>query len=200
LIFLSSAHGRDRPLCAIRVGATGDIRPTAGGAVAWYRQRDGLYMQTPIVYGDHLYACTDNGVLSCYKAGTGERLYRERLGRGNAGFTASAVAADGKLYFTNEDGDIFVVRAGPTFELLATNRKAEVCMATPAISDGMLIVRAKSRVYGIGQPSGRGVPSAGGSLHSTCPLGRRPAVCSGRLLRPILPLAGQRRRACWGHH
>jgi outer membrane protein assembly factor BamB len=112
-------------------------------------------MQTPIVYGDYLYACGDNGLLSCYDARTGKSIYRQRLGNGSTGFTASAVAADGKLYFTNENGDIHVVRAGPEFELLATNSLNEVCMATPAVSDGMLIVRAENHVYAIGRPPDR---------------------------------------------
>jgi len=157
LTFLSSAHGRKRPLCAVRLGATGDITPASddelGEHVAWYNERDGIYMQTPIVYGDYLYACKNNGILSCYETRTGERVYRERLGRGNTGFTASPVAADGRLYFASEDGNVYVVKAGPTFEILATNRMDEICMATPAISEGLLIVRTKSHVYGLGEPS-----------------------------------------------
>ena len=164
LIFLSSAHGAQAPLCAIRVGATGDVTPTGDDRpsdhVAWYKPRDGVYLQTPLVYGEHLYACRNNGVLSCYDIHTGQRLYRERLGSGRAGFTASPVAGDGKLYFAGEDGDVYVIRAGPTFEILATNSMGEVCMATPAISDGMLIIRGKSHVYGIGEPgSGRATPA-----------------------------------------
>ena len=157
LTFLSSAHGRKKPLCAVRLGATGDITPASddelGDHVAWYNERDGIYMQTPIVYGDYLYACKNNGILSCYETKTGERVYRERLGRGDTGFSASPVAADGRLYFASEDGNVYVVKAGPTFEILATNRMDEICMATPAISDGMLIVRTKSHVYGLGEPS-----------------------------------------------
>ncbi|HJQ78355.1 MAG TPA: hypothetical protein VJ828_00290, partial [Lacipirellulaceae bacterium] len=72
-------------------------------------------------------------------------------------FTASAVAGDGKLYFTGEDGNIYVVKAGPTFELVATNAMNEVCMATPAISDGRVIVRTESHVYAIGDPHPRRV-------------------------------------------
>ena len=68
------------------------------------------------------------------------------------GFTASAVAGDGKLYFTSEGGDVYVVRAGEKFELLATNAMNEVCMATPAISDGSLFVRTQNHVYAIGAP------------------------------------------------
>ena len=147
---------RQRPLCAIRQGATGDITPTdvkqPGVHFAWYLPRAGIYMQTPIVYGDYLYACGDNGLLSCFEARTGKSIYRQRLGNGSTGFTASAVAADGELYFTNENGDIHVVQAGPEFELLAANSLNEVCMATPAVSDGMLIVRAENHVYAIGRP------------------------------------------------
>ncbi len=153
LIYLASAHGMKAPLCAVRVGASGEITPPAEGtstdSVAWYKNRDGTYMQTPLVYWDNLYACKDNGVLSCYAARTGELLYRERLGSGQTGFTASPVAADGKIFITSELGEIHVVRAGPRFELLATNSMGDVCMATPAISGQFLIVRTKSNVYGI---------------------------------------------------
>src|SRR5262249_4002640 len=106
----------------------------------------------PLVYGDYLYACKDNGALSCYMARTGELLYRERLGSGQTGFTASPVAGGGKGYFTSEVGDIYVVQAGPDFQLLSTNSMSGVCMATPAISGQMLIVRTKSHVYGIEDP------------------------------------------------
>jgi outer membrane protein assembly factor BamB len=157
LIFLSSAHGGKRPLRAIRLGATGDITPKddaeLGEHIAWSEPRGGIYMQTPLVYGDYLYACADNGLLNCYEAQTGKHIYRERLGNGATGFTASAVAGDGKLYFTSEGGDIYVVRAGEKFQLLATNAMNEVCMATPAISDGNLIIRTQNHVYAIGAAS-----------------------------------------------
>ena len=92
-----------------------------------------------------------NGVLTCYNAKTGEQIYRIRIdGRGGGyAFTASPVAADGKLYFTSEDGEIYVVRAGRTYELLAKNEMGEVCMATPAISDRMIVIRTQHHVYGI---------------------------------------------------
>jgi outer membrane protein assembly factor BamB len=108
-------------------------------------------MQTPIVYGEYLYACGDNGLLNCYEARTGKAIYRERLGNGTTGFTASAIAADGKLYFTSENGDIYVVQSGPTFELLATNVMDEACMATPAASDGILFIRTENHVYAVGR-------------------------------------------------
>jgi outer membrane protein assembly factor BamB len=153
LIFITNAHGRMAPIYAIRTSATGDIslqgEESANRHVAWSRPRDGGYMQTPLVYGDHLYVCRDNGVLSCYEAKTGQRLYEERLGTGRTGFTASPVAADGKLYFTSEEGDIYVVRAGPSFKVLAVNPMGEICMATPAISGGMLLFRTQGHIVAI---------------------------------------------------
>lgn len=152
LVYLSSSHGGNKPLRAIRPGGKGDIGIQEDDAtsenIAWIQPRDGIYMQTPLVYGQYLYACRNNGVLSCYDARTGERLYRERLG-GGGGFTASPVAASGRLYFTSEEGGVFVVRAGEEYELLAKNLMQDVCLATPAISKGVLIVRTKGYVYAI---------------------------------------------------
>ena len=92
----------------------------------------------------------NNGVLAAYDARTGQRVYQERVGPGGS-FSASPVAADGKIYLTSEDGDVFVVKAGPTYELLATNHMGQVVMATPAISDGMIIIRGLKDVFAIGQ-------------------------------------------------
>ena len=154
LIFFTSAHGPASPIIAVRPGGSGDLSlgaaETRSDAVAWSIGRGGNYMQTPIVYGDRLYACRDNGVLSCFVAATGELVYRERLGKGTSGFTASPVAADGKLYFASEDGDIHVVAAGAEHRVLATNAMGEVCMATPALAGGLLIVRGRDHVFAIG--------------------------------------------------
>jgi outer membrane protein assembly factor BamB len=159
MIFITNAHGMMAPIYAIKSDATGDISlakdQTANTHVAWSLHREGGYMQTPLVYGDYLYVCRDHGVLSCYDAKTGKRLYNERLGTGRTGFTASGVAADGKLYYTSEMGDIFVVKAGPKFELLATNPMEEVCMATPAVSEGTLYFRTQGHVVAIGEKTAR---------------------------------------------
>ena len=153
LVFVTNAHGRAAPIYAIRLTAAGDISLREGAArnehIAWSVDRGGAYMQTPLVYGDYLYNCRDNGVLSCYRAVTGERLYQERLGGGTSGFSASPVAAEGKLYFTSEDGDVYVVAAGPRFELLAVNELDEVAMATPAVSEGVLYFRTRGHVIAI---------------------------------------------------
>ncbi len=153
LIFLTNAHGPMSPIYAIRLTAVGDISLNNSARrnphIVWSETRGGAYMQTPLVYGDFLYICQDHGVLSCYEANTGKRVYQMRLGSGGTGFTASGVAADGKLYYTSEEGDVYVVKAGPEFQLLATNSMGEVCMATPAISEGTLYFRTRANLIAI---------------------------------------------------
>jgi outer membrane protein assembly factor BamB len=90
-------------------------------------------------------------VMTVYNAKTGERIYQERLGGKGGSYSASPVASGGKIYFSSEDGDIFVVKAGAKYELLSTNPMGEVLMATPAISGGMIIVRGQKHVFGISE-------------------------------------------------
>ena len=154
LIFITNAHGTMAPIYAIRPDASADISLSEGASsnagIAWSKRRGGGYMQTPLVYGDYLYVCRDNGILVCYEATTGKEVYNERLGTGRTGFTASAVAGDGKLFFTSEEGDIYVVKAGAKFEILAKNEMGEVCMATPAISEGVLFFHTQGHIVAIG--------------------------------------------------
>lgn len=160
LVYVTSGYRPIQPIYAIKLGsATGDITLKEGkdssDAIAWSKPRGGPYMPTPIVYGDVFYTCSNQGVLTAYNAKTGERLYQERLGGKGGAFTASPVASDGKIYLSSEDGDVFVVKAGPKYELLATNPVGEVMMATPAISDGLVIVRGVSHVFAFGQAPGK---------------------------------------------
>ena len=153
VVFLTNAHGGAAPIFAVRTAARGDItlsdQAESNEFVVWAQRRDGAYMQTPLVYGDHLYVCRDNGVLNVYEARTGRRIYQQRLAGGRTGFSASAVAADGKIYFTSEEGTVYVVKAGPDFELLAENPMGEVTLATPAISEGVLFVRTRSHLVAV---------------------------------------------------
>jgi len=154
LIFVVDGYRPVQPIYAIKPGAIGDIslkdKETANEFIAWSKTSGAPYMPTPIVYGDQLYCCGNGGVLTCYEVATGKKLYTERLG-GSGGYTASPVAADGKLYFTGEDGAVRVVQAGPAFKMLAKNELGEACLATPAISDGMLFVRTQRHLWGIGR-------------------------------------------------
>jgi hypothetical protein len=153
-IIVTNGYRGVQPIYAIKPGAGGDITPkdgqTQGPFISWSTNRGGPYIPTPVIYRDHLYVVQVNGVLAAYDVRTGQRVYQERVGAGGS-FSASPVAADGKLYLSSEDGDVFVVKAGPAFELLATNRVGQVVMATPAISDGTLFIRGLKDVIAIKQ-------------------------------------------------
>lgn len=153
LIYITSSHSEPRPIYALRLGLEGTITAPESGEsnefVAWWKRDYGTYMQTPIAVGDLLFTCNDNGVFTVHDARTGEKVLRKRVGSGKTGFTASAVSADGKLYYTSEDGDVHVLRADRAAEELAVNPMGEVCMATPAISEGSIFVRAQKHVFAI---------------------------------------------------
>ncbi len=152
-VYLTSAHGPGAPVFAIREAAAGDISlaadQTSNTHVAWSSPRDGAYMISPVLYQGLLYVSKNNGVFNVFDARTGDRIYQQRLGDGTTGFTASLVAADGKVYFTSEDGDVYVVKAGREYELLAKNPLGDYAMATPAISEGTLYFRTGKSVVAI---------------------------------------------------
>jgi outer membrane protein assembly factor BamB len=152
LYFLSGgdAHAK-RTFYALRAGLKGEIKPgEPNNVVAWQSPVIKPHIVTPIVYGDYLYVCTDNGVLTQFNAKSGEPGFRARLGGGGA-FSSSPVAADGKLYFANEDGDVFVVKGGPEYQLLSRNPMGEVVFASPAITKDMIIIRGQNHVFAIAE-------------------------------------------------
>ncbi len=155
LIFITNAHGPLRPIYAIRPSARGDISLAKGKKsnefIAWSEPKRGSYIPTSIAYGDHLYVGDDRSILSCYDAKSGKKVYRKRLAGKKNAYSASPVAADGKIYFTSEEGEIHVIKAGPVYGLLATNTMGEPCLATPAIAGGMIYVRTSKHLYGIGE-------------------------------------------------
>jgi len=149
----------------IRAEASGDISvkdaEAANRHVAWATERGSPFAPTPLALDAYLYVPSDKGVLAVYELSTGRRVYQERVATGF--FSASPVAAAGKVYITSEDGEIYVVPAGPKFELLETNSMDEVCLATPAISGDMLIVRTRSHLYGIAADAPSAKAKASGS-------------------------------------
>jgi outer membrane protein assembly factor BamB len=152
LIFITGGYPPGRAMYAFRPGAVGDISLKSGedknAFLAWSSSKGSPYTPTPIIYGDQLYALADNGVLSAYDAKTGAVVYQQRL---PTSFSASPVAADGKLYLASEDGDVFVVKTGRQYELLSRNTMGQPLMATPALSEGMLILRGENAIYAIGE-------------------------------------------------
>jgi outer membrane protein assembly factor BamB len=148
LIVITNAHGDGRPIYAIRQEAEGDLSKNRD-AIAWSQDKAGNYMQTPLLASGLGYFCFDNGVLTVYQLSNGERLYQQRLGSATSGFSSSPVAAASRLYVTNEDGHTYVLQQGREYKLLAENELGESVMATPAISDGMLLIRGSKHLFAI---------------------------------------------------
>lgn len=140
------APTRVKPLLAIRAGGRGDITETHR---AWSFQ-NGPDVPTPVTDGKYFYVVDDRGVMWCLDAKTGEAIYGpQRIKTGT--YSSSPVLADGKLYITNEDGLTTVVRAGPTFEVLAENNLNDYCLSSPAISEGQIFIRTTQHLYCIGK-------------------------------------------------
>jgi hypothetical protein len=154
LVYVTGGYPPVRPIYAIRPGAAGDISLPKGQAsspaIAWSNMTEGTYIPTPIVYDGYLFTLNLNGIVSAYDPQNGQRAFRGRVGTGGA-FSASPVGADGRLYIASEDGEVYVLEAAEGLTQIARNDMKEVIMATPAISDGLIVVRTLRHVYGIGQ-------------------------------------------------
>jgi outer membrane protein assembly factor BamB len=153
LFYLTGGNPRGREFYVMRPGASGEVAIAEGQdsspSVAWRKPRGSSYTPTPIVYGNHLYICNDNGVLTVYDATTGTQIYVNRIGTTNSTFSASPIASGGRVYFSSEDGEVFVIKAGPIYELLSVNRMGEPLMATPAASDGMMLIRGQRHLFAV---------------------------------------------------
>jgi hypothetical protein len=177
LIFVGSGYLPRQPFYAVRPGGRGDISLPAGRRasrqIAWTVPDGGALISTPIVVGDYLFIMQRDGTVSCYDAATGIPIYTARIGAdeeeaaaGQAAgggveaetptaqpeerpvtYTASPVAANGKMYVITDMGDIHVLEAGPFLQILGTYPLGEAVFATPAISDGMLLVRGRSHLF-----------------------------------------------------
>lgn len=175
LLYISSGYpgGGLRPVYVVKPGASGDISiwsqedmrtglssgfpgtKASSDDVAWAYPLLGTYNTSALVYGDYYYTLLDRGFLVAHDARTGDEVYRrQRLEIGN-GFTASPWAYNGKVFLLSEDGETFVVKAGPEFEILHKNAMNEMTLATPAVAQGSVILRTQSKLYRIaegGQP------------------------------------------------
>ncbi|MFO1515174.1 MAG: PQQ-binding-like beta-propeller repeat protein [Verrucomicrobiota bacterium] len=153
-VILTSGHGKVRPMRRVLLNATGDIKPSdislTNRAVVWVHPRKGNYLQTPIVVGDKVWGCSNDGIVTCFDFVSGTINYEERIGGGGQGFTSSPVSAGGNLYFTGEQGDVFVIPVSEKFSVVATNKLGGICLATPAISDGTMFYRTTENLIAVG--------------------------------------------------
>ena len=153
LLYITSGYFQDqkRPVFAIKPGAEGDISlddgETSNQYIQWSLEKMGPYNTSPIVYGGYYYTLLDRGMLTCHDAKTGELVFDRTRFPSGASFTSSPWAYNGKLYYLDEGGDTFVMPVGREFKVERTNSLDELCLATPAISKGNLLLRTASQVY-----------------------------------------------------
>ncbi|HKO98486.1 MAG TPA: PQQ-binding-like beta-propeller repeat protein [Pyrinomonadaceae bacterium] len=155
MFVVASGRGPERPIFVVKANARGDLTLPEGKSssetIIWSRTGRGSYMPTPLVYNGIVYVLANNGLFDAYKLKTGDEIYRQRLALVGSGFSASPVAADGKIYLSNEDGEILVIAAGEKFNHIATNSMGEMLMATPAMSDGVMYIRASGSLFAVGR-------------------------------------------------
>jgi outer membrane protein assembly factor BamB len=144
LVFLTAGYP-ERWVMAIDPTGTGNVTKTH---VHWSKRNDGGYVPSPVAHDGHFYLVTDEGMASCWNAKTGKRVWSERLGRHHSG---SGVVAGGHVYFTDDDGDTFVLKASPEFELVSRNPIGERCYSSPAFSDGEIFLRSEQHLFCIGR-------------------------------------------------
>lgn len=130
---------------ALKAGGSGDVTGTS--QLAWTYNKGTAYVPSPILYGEYLYLMTGNGSISCLDAKTGQVQYEAARVPKATMFTSSPVAYEGKILITSEEGDTFVVQAGPKHQIVRTNSLGEPVYASPAISDGKLFIRGEKHLF-----------------------------------------------------
>ncbi|MSU64105.1 MAG: serine/threonine protein kinase [Pedosphaera sp.] len=153
MLYVTSGYVGDphRPVYAIKPGATGDISLAEGQTtnefIAWYLPKGGPYNPSAMVHGDYYYTLLDRGMIMAHDARTGRVVYDLQRFPVGASFTSSPWAYNGRVFCLAEDGRTFVVSAGPEFKVERVNDLDDLCLATPAISQGNLLIRTASKLY-----------------------------------------------------
>jgi outer membrane protein assembly factor BamB len=130
---------------AIRPDGTGDV---TGSHVAWHSTEARCYVPSPVVVEGYLVVANDDGIVHCFDAGSGEHLWRARMGRH---YSASLVTAEGLVYLLDDDGITTILRPGREPEVLAENPVDEFCCASPALSQGEVLIRSEHQLFCIGE-------------------------------------------------
>ena len=153
LLYITSGYFQDRnkPVIAVRPGATGDITlkegETSNEFIKWFDPKIGPYNTSPIVYKGLYYTLLDRGFITLHDAFTGKEIYGRKRFRRSMTFTSSPWAYNDKVFFLDEKGRTVVINAGKEYEEVAVNDLEELCCATPSIADGKLLIRTASKVY-----------------------------------------------------
>jgi outer membrane protein assembly factor BamB len=154
LIYFNSAHGKSSPIIAVRTNAVGDITlkdsETSNEYIQWSLPRGGSYMHTLLLYKNHLYNVNWNGTVVCLDPLTGKEIYNAKLGKTRS-FIASPVASDGRIYIIDEEGTVYILKDGESFNLLAEVPLNDICLTAPAITDGMIFFRTQKYLFAVGK-------------------------------------------------
>lgn len=149
-LFFMACGFPDYHVLGIRPDGKGDVTDTH---VAWHQRSAKCYVPSPVVLDGHLLVADDRGTANCFDAGTGKKLWKERLGKH---FSASLIHANGLAYFIADDGITKIVKPGPKLEVVAENTLGEYSFASPAVSNGQLFIRGEKHLYCISEASTTG--------------------------------------------
>ena len=144
LVFTAGGYRGRESVKAFRLGGAGELAETA---LAWEQKKVNPKVPSLVHIKPWLFAIQDNGMASCQKAETGEVVWQERVG---GGFSASPVAADGRIYLLDNNGDTTVIDAGPAYKVLAKNTLGEPTQASMAVSNGRIFIRTEKTLWCVG--------------------------------------------------
>lgn len=146
MVFFSAGYPRKRVL-AVRPGGSGDI--TGTDAIAWRYEKGTAYTASPVLHGNYLYLMSDGGILTCLNALTGEVVYEGGRPPVPGSYRSSLVAFGDKVLQTSEDGDTFVIKAGPQHDVLKQNSVGEPVWASLAFAGGTIYIRGAEHLFAI---------------------------------------------------
>jgi outer membrane protein assembly factor BamB len=141
MVYVNTGYPKKNTLAFRLDGATGERKEV------WSYKKGGAYITSPLLYGDYLYLSTDKGILTCLDAKTGEMKYENGRPPAPSTIMASMVAYNGRILVTNDDGDTYVIKAGPTFEILGKNSVGEPVQASPALAGGSIYIRGAKHLF-----------------------------------------------------
>jgi outer membrane protein assembly factor BamB len=149
LLFMTAGYP-DKHMLAIRPDGRGNVTKTH---IAWRTSENCSYVPSPIAVGDYFLVVSDEGIASCFEAQTGRRAWRQRIG---PHYSASLVTAGGLAYFLADNGVMTVVKPSDEFQEVSKNVLGDECYASPAISQGQILLRSANSLYAIGLKEGGG--------------------------------------------
>jgi outer membrane protein assembly factor BamB len=146
ILYMSRGY-RAGPYLSIRIGGRGDVSKTH---VRWRVSTGAPYVSSLVYYQGLVYMANGNGIVTCIDGTDGKKVWQERVG---GIYSASPVAAGGRIYLLNESGETVVLRAGRELQILERNPMGERAVASPAVSGGQLFLRTDAHLIRVGSDS-----------------------------------------------